>query len=915
MCAGSELHDRQVDLKAMADHNKGRDQPLFSDAPQDEGGQGAGRVPDSATSPWKIAIVDDDKAVHAVTQLVLGDFRYKGRPLQLFSEYSGAGAMRLLSEEPGIAVILLDVVMESEQAGLDVVKHVREVLNNHLVRIILRTGQPGQAPEREVIHDYDINDYKEKSDLSAQKLISSITTALRGYDDLLTIQSLTTSKEELEQMVQERTKELVHSNRMMQQEMADRLKVLEALTRNQALLAEAQKIANIGNYEWNIPSGEMVWSDQIYRILELPADKVTPGLENLLHAVPVEDQERVSTAIRSAITLRLPFSIEHPILRGNGPRGFVHQQGEVHYDADGAPVRLVGIMQDITERHNAEQTMRKLSAALEQTADAVMITDSSGNIEYVNAAFTTLTGYTSLEACGNTPRMLKSGQQPDIFYRRLWNAVLKGEVFSDIIVNKRKDGSFYYESKTITPQKDRFGQITHFISTGKDITEQMLLQEQMQHLAHHDALTGLPNRILLMDRLEQAIARSRWRQRHVAVLFLDMDRFKVINDTLGHTAGDQLLTQMAERLQICVREGDTVARLGGDEFAIILNDIATIEDVAHRVQKILDAVKSPFSLEGRDLFVTTSIGISMHPEDGDNGQLLLKRADVAMYKAKISGKNNFQFYTDRDESKELEKFGLETDLRRALERHEFFLVYQPQVDAASKKINGMEALLRWRHPSGRIVPPLEFIPLLEETGMILAVGDWVLQAACAQAQALREEGLPPQTVAVNISLHQFRQPGFVQRVRDVLQQTGLAPEYLELEITEGVLIDNVKEAAQTLEELSAVGVSLSIDDFGTGYSSMHYLRRLPFDVLKIDKSFVQGLPYDKDDGAIVTAIITLAHSMELKLVAEGVETREQFEFVSDLGCHSIQGYFFSNPVSDDEFRLLVSQGGFPEQYP
>jgi EAL domain-containing protein (putative c-di-GMP-specific phosphodiesterase class I) len=237
------------------------------------------------------------------------------------------------------------------------------------------------------------------------------------------------------------------------------------------------------------------------------------------------------------------------------------------------------------------------------------------------------------------------------------------------------------------------------------------------------------------------------------------------------------------------------------------------------------------------------------------------------------------------------------------------------VDAASKKINGMEALMRWRHPSGRIVPPLEFIPLLEETGMILAVGDWVLQAACAQAQALREEGLPPQTVAVNISLHQFRQPGFVQRVRDVLQQTGLAPEYLELEITEGVLIDNVKEAAQTLEELSAVGVSLSIDDFGTGYSSMHYLRRLPFDVLKIDKSFVQGLPYDKDDGAIVTAIITLAHSMELKLVAEGVETREQFEFVSDLGCHSIQGYFFSNPVSDDEFRLLVSQGGFPEQYP
>lgn len=366
---------------------------------------------------------------------------------------------------------------------------------------------------------------------------------------------------------------------------------------------------------------------------------------------------------------------------------------------------------------------------------------------------------------------------------------------------------------------------------------------------------------------------------------------------------------MAQRLLASVRDGDTVARLGGDEFSIVLNDVATREDIERRAQAVLDTVKMPFSIGGRELFVTTSIGISVYPQDGDNSQTLLKRADVAMYNAKVQGKNNYQFYTDRDEADELARLSLETNLRRALEREEFFLVFQPQVDAITGKVLSMEALLRWRSPEGHIVPPIDFIGLLEETGMILAVGEWVLREACTAAQAMHQANLLPNRVAVNISPHQFRQSDFVQRVRNILLETGLPPEFLELEITEGVLLDDVKEATEILEGLHAVGVRLAIDDFGKGYSSMHYLRRLPFGLIKIDKSFIDGLPGSKDDAAIVTAIITLAHSMELEVVAEGVETREQFEFVKALGCHMVQGYLFSPPVPADEFRALLEKNG------
>jgi diguanylate cyclase (GGDEF)-like protein/PAS domain S-box-containing protein len=857
--------------------------------------------PDAATRPWKIAFVDDDESVHALTHLTLAGFSFRGRPLQIRSEYSAKGARRLLREDPDIAVVILDVVMETDQAGLDLVRYIRDDLNNSLVRIILRTGHPARAPERQVISEYDINDYKEKSELKEQKLITSVTAALRAFDDLLTIQTLATSNESLERMVRERTRALEDAG--------------ATLHRSRTLLAEAQRIASIGNFEWDLVSGDMTWSDELYRIFGTERSGATLGLDTLLDATAPEDRDALNRIVASALGGRRRYEIEHRIVRRDGREGFVLQRGEVHCDAAGAPARLVGTVQDITERRQTEDTMRKLSLAVEQTADSVMITDRNGAIEYVNPAFTSMTGYAPEDVLGKTPRLLNSGQQDDAYFRRLWEALLRGEVFHDVVVNRRKDGSCYHESLTITPQCDSSGQVTHFVATGRDVSEWMEVRNRIEHLAHHDALTGLPNRTLLMDRLEQAIARAKWRQRHVAVAFLDLDRFKVINDTLGHDVGDRLLKGMAERLVACVREGDTVARLGGDEFAIILNDIAARSDVALIAGKIVEAMRAPFALEARELFATTSIGISMYPEDGGDGQTLLKHADAAMYGAKAGGKNDFQFYAQHDESAAIARLDLETGLRRALEQRELFLAYQPQLDTISGTTIGVEALLRWRHPDGRVVMPRDFMPLLEETGMILEVGDWVLETACIEARSLRAENAAPCRVAVNVSPRQFRQKGFADRVAAILRRTGFAAPMLELEVTEGVLTEDARSAADTLQALHALGVRLSIDDFGTGCSSMRFLGRLPFDALKIDQSFVGEIPHNRESAAVVAAVVSLAKALGMESVAEGVSTEEQMRFVGELGCHLVQGHLLSPPLTAAEYASFARQAKVPSPAP
>lgn len=573
---------------------------------------------------------------------------------------------------------------------------------------------------------------------------------------------------------------------------------------------------------------------------------------------------------------------------------------------DGWVIGLVLLLVNVTERLKLEAETRKLSLAVEQTADSVMITDCAGVIEYVNSAFETITGYSRAEALGSTPRLVKSEEHDRDFYSLLWKKILSGQVYRNIFINRRKEGSLYHEEKTITPIKDSNGRITHFISTGKDITERMQAQERLQYLAYHDVLTALPNRTLFLDRLEHALTRVPRRARQLAVIFLDLDRFKVINDTLGHDFGDRLLQVLGERLVKCVRDDDTVARVSGDEFAILLEDVASTEDVTIVARKIIEAFAKPFDVYQRELFVTTSIGISVYPTDGEDAKSLLKNADTAMYRAKGAGRNTYQFYSADMSAKAVELLTLETGLRHALERQELILYYQPQVDLKTGRIIAAEALLRWRHPQLGLVQPEEFISLLEETGMIVPVGQWVLRQACAQARAWQDRWKRPLRVTVNLSALQFNAANLAEQVAQLLKESRLQPELLEFEITESILMQHAPTTIETLSRLGALGCRFAIDDFGTGYSSLAYLKRFPIHVLKIDHSFVRDIPGDNDDAAIVNTIVVMAHNLKLQVIAEGVETEPQLAFLRASGCDGMQGYLFSRPVPPEEFTALIA---------
>ena len=569
--------------------------------------------------------------------------------------------------------------------------------------------------------------------------------------------------------------------------------------------------------------------------------------------------------------------------------------------------RTAALTAEIAERRQAEVSIRKLSSAMEKVADSIFITDSEGVIEYVNSAFVIITGYERNEAIGQSPRLIKSGSHDEKFYAQIWEALLRGEVYRNVIVNRRKDGQLYHEAVTITPLTDPQGRITNYISSGKDMSESIQAQERLHHLAHHDALTGLPNRMLFVERLKHALQRASHRKRAVAVMFLDMDRFKMVNDTLGHEAGDQLLQAMATRLKACVREGDTIARFGGDEFAGLLNDIASPEDVAPIVGKFLEALAPPFKIDGHELFIGGSIGVSLYPNDGVDPQTLMKNADTAMYSAKQRGGNSSEFYYAGMNENALARLGLETGLRHALDRQEFMVHYQPQIDLKSGQAIGFKALLRWERPGSGPVSPQEFIPVLEETGLIVPVGEWMLRTACEQHRAWRAAGQQPLRMAVNISSRQFEAWDLTNIVQRILQETAMPAELLELEITESILMKNTAQDMDALQALSRTGMRFAIDDFGTGYSSLTYLKRFPIDILKIDKAFVRDITDNADDAAIVGAIITMAHSLGIQTLAEGVETSEQVEFLRRQGCDLAQGYYFSQPLPAGEAAQFLAE--------
>lgn len=559
---------------------------------------------------------------------------------------------------------------------------------------------------------------------------------------------------------------------------------------------------------------------------------------------------------------------------------------------------------DITERKRHEDELRKLSKAVEQSPSAVVLTDTRGIIEYVNPKFCETTGYTLEEAQGRNSRFLKSGATPDQDYHKLWETIIAGEEWHGEFQNRRKDGSLFWEHASISPVRDEMGAISHFLAVKEDITERKHYEEQLHHLATHDNLTGLANRALLQDRLEQSIQFARRSGRLVAALLLDLDRFKIINDSLGHGFGDKLLQMVADRLRSSVRGADTVARLGGDEFVILLAEVANEEDVGKVARKILANLTTPYQIDDRELTVTASLGISIFPRDGQDEETLIRNADIAMYRAKEEN-NTFRLYRPEMNIVVHEAMEMETDLRRALERDELLLHYQPKIDLATGRITGAEALLRWHHPVRGMIAPGNFIPLAEETGLILPIGEWVLRRIAGQLKEWQAMGLPVVPIAANLSARQFRTEDLDETVHRILQEAQLAPNLLELELTESMIMRDPQAAAATMQQLNKLGVGLALDDFGTGYSSLNYLRRFPVDCLKIDRSFISDVACDPSASAVATSIIAIAHSLGLQAVAEGVETREQYEFLRRCGCDNYQGYFFSAPLPAEEFGEML----------
>ncbi|MCP3707823.1 EAL domain-containing protein [Paraburkholderia sp. CNPSo 3274] len=588
-------------------------------------------------------------------------------------------------------------------------------------------------------------------------------------------------------------------------------------------------------------------------------------------------------------------------------------------DGDGRVIGVLGSYSDTTESKRADLALRLQSRALDACVNAILITapgpGGSNLIEYANPAFRRITGFDPAEVIGQDCRLLQRDDRDQDGLIAVRKALLSNREVSAVLRNYRKDGALFWNQLLIAPVPDLDGRITHHIGIINDVTELIRYQEQLEYQANYDSLTLLPNRNLLRDRLQHALLAAQRHDTGVAVVFIDLDGFKNVNDSLGHSVGDRLLGVVAERLQRCTRTTDTVARHGGDEFVIVLTDTIDEKSLIGWMERARALISEPVWIDGTELYVGCSMGASVYPQDGNDAETLMKKADVAMYRAKDMGRNTFQFFEPEMNANVGARLNLERRLRRALRDSEFLLHYQPQVEIEGGRIIGMEALVRWRDPEVGLVSPAQFIPVAEESGLIGPLSDWVLREACRQNRAWQLAGLPPVRVSVNFSAKTFHQRDIAQLVKDVLQETGLEACWLEIELTESTLMRNAEEAVSMLNELHALGIGIAIDDFGTGYSSLSYLKRLPVDRLKIDRSFVADIGTSSDDETITAAIIALAHELQLQVIAEGVETSAQFAFLRERACDELQGYFFAPPLPGDEAAALLRASATYEDAP
>jgi diguanylate cyclase (GGDEF)-like protein/PAS domain S-box-containing protein len=632
--------------------------------------------------------------------------------------------------------------------------------------------------------------------------------------------------------------------------------------------------------------------------------------EELTHP---DDRARVRDAINAAISANRRFDIEYRIRRADGQVRWVWERGIAIRDARGVVEALEGFVEDVTERTEAalalRETERRYRSLFDNAIEGIFRTTPDGRYLDANMALARIYGFATPAELIETLQDIRCQLYVDSTRREEFMRIVKarGSIGGFESQVYRKNGDVIWISENARAVLGDTGNVLYYEGTVEDVTERHLYQARIEQQANYDTLTGLANRSLLHDRLNQAILTAASYGTRLAVVFIDLDRFKFVNDSLGHDVGDELLRAVAERFTACVREFDTVARLGGDEFVLLINGESGPDSVATVVERVLAAVSQPWRHGTREFEVTCSVGVALYPDDGNDAATLLKHADSAMYRAKEHGRNNFQFFTDDLNALMKERFELESNLRRALERGQFELYYQPRVGIGSRRIVGCEALIRWRLTNGQPVDPSRFIPVAEETGLIGPIGEWVLRTACQQNKRWQEAGLPPCVVSVNVSPRQFRSAGFMDTLRAVLRDTRLDPRYLELELTESMVMHDGEQMIEALRAIKDLGVHMSVDDFGTGYSSLSYLKRFPVDRLKIDRSFVQDLTTDADSAAIVRTIIALGRNLDLKVLAEGVESDEQVDFLLANGCDELQGYWYSKPVSSWRMRKLLAK--------
>ena len=741
------------------------------------------------------------------------------------------------------------------------------------------------------LRNQSLIDYLDRARADAEALNEKLATEIRDRREAR--QHLQQAKARLESMVRERTRELEATNRE-----------LSATSQRLQLALDA---SNIYLWDWNLNTGES-YNARFSELLGYDLDQFGSRVQDLERFIHPEDFSHVRKAMVAHFKGETEqYQVEYRMRHATGEWRWIEDQGRVvEWDRNGRAVRMIGTRRDVTDYRQAQEQLRLSATVFENASEGIFILDRNFRFLAVNDYFTRITGYTEEEIRGRSVEEAGNSGENRETYAEITRSLLNEGFWEGELTERRKSGETYPEWLQVSAVYNDDGRLTHYVGMFSDLTARREAEERVQYLSNYDRLTGFANRSQFRERLHKALTLARLNREEVALLFIDMDRFRPINDTLGHEVGDRLLNLAAERLRGLELDEENIARVGGDEFTVILEDHSQ-EQVEAICNQIINTMKKPFHFDQHELLLGASIGVSTFPETARNVQNMVNQADLAMHQAKRAGGNNYQFYSSDMRVASVEQLALETSLRKAIFKNEFVVYYQPKMDLGDDRISAVEALVRWEHPTMGLLSPRDFIPLAEETGLISAIGELVLERACRQAKQWHDQGLGDIGVSVNLSAHQFRKGNLLEIVDRVLDTTELPPRLLELELTESLIMEDLDANVALLQELRTRGIALSLDDFGTGYSSLNYLKRFPVDTLKIDRSFVMEIDQSPDDSAITRAIIEMAHSLNMRVVAEGVETEQHLEILRLMGCDSIQGYLLSRPVPEPDLIQLVQR--------